>query len=80
MGDEVIIPKRNREGRIIETIIQIKVKKEIIDTHIYLDNKRFQIRKKKGRQVMSKKFLQFGHKKNIAEEKNTRSLQRWGGL
>ena len=48
-----------------ELIIELEANKKITDTSIYLDNEKFQIRKKKEKLVMCKKFLQFGHLKKI---------------
>ena len=48
------------QRRIIgQPIVEIEANKEIKDTHMYLDNERIQIRKKKERPVMCKKSLQF---------------------
>ena len=75
VGDILIIPEWNGEGRIAG--------QPIIDTHIYLDTERFQIWKKKEKPIICKKFLQFRYQKNIVEENNeycgkcARSLQ-WG--
>ena len=42
------MPEIDKEGRIIgQPIIEIKANKEIVDTHYYLDNERFQIRWKR---------------------------------
>ena len=48
----------NIEGRIKSRTIEIEANKEIMDTHIYLDNERFQIKRKTNN---VQKCLQFRH-------------------
>ena len=59
---QVVMRERNREGRIIEA------NKEIMDTHIYLNNKRFQVRRKNERSVVCTNDFSLDIKKNIAKE------------
>ena len=44
---QVVIPERTEDGRIIDwSIIEIEANKEIMGTHMHLDNERYQKRKK----------------------------------
>ena len=58
---EVIMLKGNGEGRANK---RNKSKQQRMNTYIYLDNKRFQ--EKKKRPVMCKKYLKFAHLKMLS--------------
>ena len=54
----MVMLERNRIERIIsQPIIEIETNKEIMNTYIYLENQRFQIRRKKERPVMCKRCI-----------------------
>ena len=75
--------KNQKERKIIGQTIETEANNEIIDSHIYLDNARFQIRNKETPVVCKnvKIFLQFGHLKNYCHwerqnyEKCTRGIR-----
>ena len=50
--------ERNGKGRIIgQPIIEMEANKEVIDTHIYFNKERFQIRRKKRKTIYESKMF-----------------------